>query len=131
MWKLIKFLILSLILIFLLLPTWMFGASFYNYMTNNWLPYEFQPYAHMTQSLESFMNGDDVKIAKQDCIDNNYHGASTIEDCIEHSMMALGASLSLLGMSVFVFPVLAIIFTIYLIFYIRWFRRNYFNKKIS
>ena len=88
MWKFIKLSIFSLILLFLLLPTWMFGASFYNYMTNNWLPYEFQPYAHMTQSLESFMNGDDVKIAKQDCIDNNYHGASTIEDCIEHSMMA-------------------------------------------
>ena len=55
-------------------------------MTNNWLPQEFQPYEHMTQSLDSFMNGDDVKIAKQDCIDNNNHGASTTEGCIEDSL---------------------------------------------
>ena len=128
MWKLIKLTIFSIILLVLLLPTWMFGASFYNYMTNNWLPYEFQPYEHMTQSLESFMSGDDIKIVRQDCIDNNNHGASTTEGCMEDSLKALGVGLSLLGMSVYVFPVLAIIFTIYLIFYIRWFRRSYLKN---
>ena len=128
MWKLIKLTIFSIILLVLLLPTWIFGASFYNYMTNNWLPQEFQPYEHMTQNLESFMNGDDIKIVRQDCIDNNNHGASTTEGCMEDSLKALGVGLSLLGMSVYVFPVLAIVFTIYLIFYIRWFRRSYLKN---
>ena len=45
----------------------------YNLVTDNWLPKEFQTYEHMTQSLDSFLNGDDIKIMTQDCIDNDNH----------------------------------------------------------
>ena len=129
MWKLIKLTIFTIIFLILLFPTWMFGVATYNQITGKWLPSELQPYEHLiVDGQNSFYNGgDDVKVLKQYCIDNDNLGASTTDDCIEDQIKFLGASSIISSASVVIFLIFGVIFGIYLIFYIRWFRRNYLS----
>ena len=131
MWKLIKLTIFSIIFLILLFPTWMFGGLSYNQMTGKWLPSELQPYEHLiVDGQNSFYNGgDDVKVLKQYCIDNDNFGASSTDDCIEDEIKFLGASSIIYSVSVVIFLIFGVIFGIYSIFYARWLRRNYFKKK--
>ena len=124
MFRYLKLFIFSIILLILLIPTWMSSLAFYDYKFNSWPPDFFKDYEHLIEG--DYGPDDEIRIIEQYCLDNDNFGRN-LNDCIDSELHVMGFYAVSLEASPYMISIFGGVFILYLLFYIRWLRRNLFK----
>ena len=128
--KVLKLIIFSIILIVLLVPTFLSSWWTINdYLGNN----TYQNHEYVKSPF--YTSDDEIGFLTEYCKKNNYFGRTTgteeqkLADCIDAELRIQPLAYAFSGIMSIAAIILLPIFLIYLYFYIKWIRRNYFIKR--
>ena len=128
--KVFKFIILSIILIVLLVPTFLSSwLTISDYLGNT-------PYLnHKYVKTPFYTSDEEVDFLTEHCKKNNYFGRTAgteerkLAECIDAELILQPVAFAFFGMMFTAAIILLPIFLIYLYFYVKWLRKNYFRKE--
>ena len=127
--KVLKLIIFSIILIVLLVPTFLSSWWTINdYLGNN----TYQNHEYVKSPF--YTSDDEIGFLTEYCKKNNYFGRTTgteeqrLSDCIDEELRMQPLAYAFSGVMYIAAIILLPIFLIYLYFYVKWLRRNYFKK---
>ena len=126
--KVLKLIIFSVILIVLLVPTFLSSWWTINdYLGNN----TYQNHEYVKSPF--YTSDDEIGFLTEYCKKNNYFGRTTgteeqrLSDCIDEELRMQPLVYAFSGVMYIAATILLPIFLIYLYFYVKWLRRNYFK----
>ena len=128
--KVLKLIIFSVILIVLLVPTflssWWTASDLLGNTKHQNPEYVKSPF---------YTSDDEIGFLTEYCKKNNYFGRTTgteeqrLSDCIDEELRMQPLVYAFSGVMYIAATILLPIFLIYLYFYVKWLRRNYFKRK--
>ena len=128
--KVLKLIIFSIILIVLLVPTFLSSWWTINdYLGNN----TYQNHEYVKSPF--YTSDDEIGFLTEYCKKNNYFGRTTgteeqkLADCIDAELRIQPLAYAFSGIMSIAAIILLPIFLIYLYFYVKWLRKNYFRKE--